>query len=119
MLAAVAIAATALVTAPQAAADTKAIGLYLGEHQNLGGAKWYFDKTETSVGRAEDKASSVWNDSGYAWVIFEHKNHRGRAYCLYPNKRVHDLHVQWLSFGDKISSVRRLADAGCAGYPPI
>lgn len=116
LLAATAAVATTLGVATPASAGPMT-GLYLGEHQGLGGNVWFFLGDTPNVRGAEDRASSVRNESGSAWILFEHKNYGGRAYCSPPYSWFNDLHVSWIGFGDKISSVKPMAD--CAGYPSL
>jgi hypothetical protein len=117
LIAAVAAVAAAMATAPASQADTRAAGLLLGQHQNLGGSVWYFSDNRADIGSAGDKASSARNDDTVAWLLFDDKNFSDRRYCLAPRHYVKDLHYASWNFGDKISSVKRLTTSSCSGYP--
>jgi hypothetical protein len=117
LLAATAAAAAALATTSAANAAASAGGLRLGEHQNLGGQVWFFDGSRSSIGGANDEASSALNDDTVAWVVYQHSSYRGRELCLTPGRYIADFHGSWLDFGDKISSVKRLGTSSCEGHP--
>ncbi|NEY32592.1 hypothetical protein GTU99_10375 [Streptomyces sp. PRKS01-65] len=117
LIAVVAAVATAMVTAPASHAGTRAAGLLLGQHQNLGGSVWYFPGSKADIGSAGDKASSAKNDDTVAWLLFDDKNFSDRRYCLAPGYYVKDLHFGSWNFGDKISSVKRLTTSSCSGHP--
>jgi hypothetical protein len=90
----------------------------LGQNQNLRGTNWAFTANDSNLaGQGGDSASSIKNDDSRAWVVYEHDTFGGRGYCINTGILVIDLHRSILSFGDKISSVRRLNTSSCAGFP--
>jgi hypothetical protein len=90
----------------------------LGQHQSLGGTNWTFTASDSNLsGQGGDQASSLNNNDSRAWVVYEHDTFGGRGYCINTGSEVSDLHSGILSFGDKISSVRRLGTSSCFGYP--
>ena len=95
--------------------------LWLGENQSMGGKNcgWAasqpdLSKTFCSFG---DKASSVWNGSDNAWVLYDDAGYGDRRYCITAGGRISNLHDSRWNFGDKISSIKRLSGNSCAGYP--
>ncbi|MGW0395088.1 hypothetical protein ACWDYJ_30280 [Streptomyces sp. NPDC003042] len=118
LLVASAITAASLATAPAAQAGPQAEGLLLGQHQNLGGAQWFFNGSQSNLGSigAGDKASSARNDDRVAWVLYDDAGYSDRR-CLAPGRFIRDPHYGGWNFGDKISSVKRLTTASCSGYP--
>ncbi|WP_055550094.1 beta/gamma crystallin-related protein [Streptomyces sp. NBRC 110028] len=107
-----------LTTAPAAQADAAAGHLLLGRDQNLTGTVWAHSSSIANLGSSEgDKASSAKNEDSRAWVLYDDKNYKDRRYCLTPGRYIRDLHSDPWNFGDKVSSVRRLGTASCAGYP--
>ncbi|MGW8575538.1 peptidase inhibitor family I36 protein [Streptomyces niveus] len=120
IVAAVTTAATvfsALGVAPTVQADALTGPLVLGEHQDLGGAQWSYTGSETRLGSASDRASSVKNRDSVAWVLYDDTNHGDRHYCLRATGYIPNLHDSRWNFGDKISSVKRLGSNSCRGYP--
>ncbi|OJF11694.1 beta/gamma crystallin-related protein [Couchioplanes caeruleus] len=105
--------ASAAPTAQAAVADSP---LTLGEHQSLSGSTWDYRSTNRAI-NPEDEASSAYNHSSVAWVLYQHDNFEGRRYCLKPGQRISNLHDSRWDFGDKISSVQRLGVTSCNGYP--
>lgn len=107
----------ALALAPTVQADALAGPLVLGEHQDLGGAQWNYTGSETRLGSAGDKASSVKNRDVVAWVLYDDTNHGDRHFCIGATGYIPNLHDSKWNFGDKISSVKRLSSNSCRGYP--
>ncbi|GAA1012908.1 hypothetical protein Aple_015570 [Acrocarpospora pleiomorpha] len=104
--------AAALTAAP---AQASAGALRLGEHQSLAGKIWlYYDNT-SSLGGAGDEASSAFNDTEDAWVLYVDSGYRDHRFCIRSGQYIRNLHTY--NFGDKISSVRRLSTRSCVGYP--
>jgi hypothetical protein len=64
-----------------------------------------------------DEASSAKNLSAVAWVLYDDTYYRDRRFCIRPGEEVPDLGAPAYEFSDKISSVKRLDTASCAGYP--
>jgi hypothetical protein len=64
-----------------------------------------------------DVTSSVYNQTGVAWVVAEASYFGARIFCLRPGEGVDDLHSPTLVFADRISSALPLATPSCAGYP--
>lgn len=64
-----------------------------------------------------DKTSSLTNNDRMAWVVYDDKQYRDRHYCIRPGETVPNLSSSRWKFNDKISSVKRLDTASCAGYP--
>jgi hypothetical protein len=91
--------------------------LRIGQTQRLGGLNWTYSVSNSDLGGAGDRASSVRNESDSAWVMYQHDTFEGRRYCIRPDEYVTNLHnAQW-QFGDTTSSVKRLTTSSCAGYP--
>jgi hypothetical protein len=107
--------ALAFATPAHAAAD----GLYLAEDSFLHGELRYYGNSRSGIGGFSDEASSLFNDSTSAWVVYDDKNYKDRRYCIRPGERVNNLHWASWKFGDKISSIRRLNSDSCAGYGPF
>ncbi|GIH25949.1 hypothetical protein Aph01nite_42590 [Acrocarpospora phusangensis] len=76
----------------------------------------YYDSTP-NLGGPGDEASSVFNDTEDAWVLYDDSGYRDRRYCIRSGQYIGDLHHPAWKFGDKISSVLRLNTRSCAGYP--
>ena len=113
-------AATALgVATPALAAPVTAQAGYLtlAENQNLSGQNWNYSDTNSNLGGPGDEASSVFNGSDRAWVLYDDTSFRDRRYCITPGQRINNLHSSSWNFGDKISSIARLGGTSCAGYP--
>ncbi|MET9552267.1 hypothetical protein [Streptomyces sp. NPDC006645] len=120
MVAAMTTAATVLSTlalAPTVQADALAGPLVLGEHQDLGGAQWNYTSSQTRLGSAGDRASSVRNRDVVAWVLYDDTGHADRHYCIPAGGYIPNLHDGRWNFGDKTSSVKRLGSNSCRGYP--
>ncbi len=58
-----------------------------------------------------DKTSSVKNNTGVAWRLYEDSDYRGRILCVPRNGLSSNLNDY--GFGDKTSSARRYSTAGC------
>ena len=59
-----------------------------------------------------DKASSVKNKTGSAWVLYDDTGYSDRSYCISAGKSVKSLKDKW-DFNDKISSIKRLSRKVC------
>ena len=64
-----------------------------------------------------DKASSVRNNTQYAWVLFDDDTYEDRRYCLKPGLRIYHLGLDQWKFNDKVSSVLKLSTGSCGSYP--
>jgi hypothetical protein len=100
-----------------AAAQAESGVLRIGQNQSLGGLNWTYSQSNSDLGEAGDRASSVWNESDSAWVMYQHDTFEGRHYCIRPDEKVSDLHRPQWQFGDMASSVRRLPTTECGRYP--
>lgn len=105
------------IAATAAPAQASIGSLILGEHQDLRGTTWAHQRSTGAIGAAEDKASSIFNDSDYAWLVFQDKNYKGRYYCIRSGQIVKNLHLSKWGFGDKISSAMILNRTHCVGQP--
>ncbi|RZU48832.1 peptidase inhibitor family I36 [Krasilnikovia cinnamomea] len=90
--------------------------LILGEHQSLSGQNWPFWVSNPRI-NPDDEATSLYNRSDVAWVLYADPNYTGRRYCITPGRRISDLDSQQWRFNDQITSVKRLSGTSCAGYP--
>jgi hypothetical protein len=109
--------ALAAVPAP-AGADTGL--LWLGDAHDMGGKTCGWAGSQSNISGTTfctfgDKASSAKNSSDDAWVLYDDKNFKDTHFCLVPGERNDNLDNQ--DFGNKISSIKRLDGASCAGYP--
>ena len=120
-LAAMTLPALALVAATPAPAraDVPAGYLTLFEDQLQGGNQRSFSVTHPKLKNAgfNDKASSVYNRSTTAWVVYEDTNYSGDNFCVQPGQDIEDLHGAPWFFGDKISSVVNTQMPDCGGLP--
>ncbi|MFI6390793.1 beta/gamma crystallin-related protein [Nonomuraea sp. NPDC050547] len=93
--------------------------LILGQNQSLGGLNWTFSETNGNLSPtgSDDRASSLRVTGNSAWVVYQHDNNGGRAYCVLPGQSISDLHHRWWQFGDTISSVQRLIGPNCFQFP--
>jgi hypothetical protein len=95
--------------------------LWLAENQSMGGKNCGWADSQPNLSNTfcsfSDKASSVWNGSDNAWVLYDDAGYQDRRYCLVPGGRIANLHDSRWNFGDKISSIKRLSGTSCAGYP--
>ncbi|MGP3921238.1 beta/gamma crystallin-related protein [Nonomuraea sp. 10N515B] len=93
--------------------------LTLGQNQSLGGTNWNFTESNRNLSStgSEDRASSIRVTGNSAWVVYQHDNNGGRAYCILPGQAINDLHHTWWQFGDTISSVQRLIGPNCFNFP--
>jgi hypothetical protein len=113
------------VAAPAQAACTNPVGAAMHLFQNRNGTKdWYPARSSDAdlhqtpgSGNFNDKASRARNDySCNAWVLYDDVNYADRRYCIRPGQNI-DLHDSRWNFGDKISSIRKLGNGSCIGYP--
>ena len=122
-LAAFTLPAVTLVAALQlpAAAVTPAGYLTLHQHQYQGGDSRSFDVSHPKLKNASfnDKASSVYNRTAVAWMLYDDTGYSGTGWCIAPGRSVDDLHLNPWRFGDKISAVMRLNVAGCGLLPTL
>ncbi|GAA3443499.1 peptidase inhibitor family I36 protein [Planomonospora venezuelensis] len=80
----------------------------------------YWKSDPAMIRHDSDKASSVRNNTDAAWVLYDDKNYRDRAFCIPPHHEVRDLGWPAYKFNDKVSSVERLPyTAPCGGRPRI
>lgn len=95
--------------------------LWLGENQSMGGKNCGWASSQPDLSKTfcsfSDKASSVWNGSDNAWVLYDDSGYGDRRYCIKANGRINDLHDPRWNFGDTISSIKRLSGNSCTGYP--
>lgn len=113
------LASTVLAPMVAGAGLTQAIGsygLYLAEDQNLDRGV-HFVHSDRDLGYFGDEASSVRNEDSVAWVLFDDDGYRDRRFCIRPEETVNNLHASPWKFGDKTSSILRLADESCRSYP--
>lgn len=109
--------ATAVYSAAQAAPPSGFLTVYVNQFQ--GGDQRLLTNTITdfrSIG-FNDATSSVYNQTGSAWVLAEASFFGARIFCLRPGEGVDDLHSSTLVFQDRISSALNLGTPSCAGYP--
>nr|WP_083977571.1 beta/gamma crystallin-related protein [Herbidospora sakaeratensis] len=66
-----------------------------------------------------DEASSVINNDGVAWVLYDDESYGDRRYCVRPGESVLDLGDDRWKFNDKITSALPLKSAGCGTFPPF
>lgn len=85
-------------------------------HWLHGGVVRYFTASSDDLERAQvgDAISSLKNTTPSAWVVYEHQDFKGAAYCVKAGQQIPDLRAKH-SFNDKMSSVKRLSQASCAG----
>jgi hypothetical protein len=86
-------------------------------HWLHGGVVRYFTASSDDLERAQvgDAISSLKNTTPSAWVVYEHQEFKGAAYCVKPGQQIPDMRAKH-AFNDKMSSVKRLAQTTCAGY---
>ena len=93
--------------------------LYMYENRDGSGDVYQATITLASLHSVHynDKASRLWNKyTCNAWVVYDDSNFGDRRYCIRPRQTV-DLHREQWNFGDKISSIRKLGNGSCSGYP--
>lgn len=90
-------------------------------NQSYSGTFFYRTSSSPDLGSNSDEAHSLYNRTGYNWVIYDDKNYdkSDRRFCVRPNSRVSDLGASQFKFGDKISSVEKLSGACPAEIPRI
>jgi hypothetical protein len=70
----------------------------LHQHQPQRGDSRSFDLSHPKLKSAgfNDKESSVYNRTAYAWLVHEHTGHGGDFFCIRPGESVDDLHLNTL-----------------------
>lgn len=83
----------------------------------------FFSRTESDgdLGSNSDEAHSLYNRTGSNWIVYDDKNYStsDRRFCVAVGSRASNLGASQFSFGDKISSVKRLPGACPAEIPRI
>lgn len=111
------------VSAAAACRELPGACLWLYKNRNGYGAVAPSDVSDSDLKNTQrgenfnDKTSRVKNQYACsAWVLYDDKNYEDRRYCIKPGQEI-DLHDSRWNFGDKISSIKRLATRSCSGYP--
>jgi Peptidase inhibitor family I36 len=117
------VASTLLLTAPsQAAIDQCNTGRMCFWH-NSSYEGTFFSRTSSDgdLGSNSDEAHSLYNRTGYNWIVYDDKNYStgDRRFCVVKGARAANLGSSTFKFGDKISSVKKLAGACPAEIPRI
>jgi hypothetical protein len=119
-LAALTVPAATLVAATQVPAQAVTPTGYLTLHQDQyqGGAVRILPVSHPKLKNAgfNDKASSVYNRTPNAWVVYEDTGYQGDRWCIRPGESVDDLHLNPWRFGDEISAVKQLTGPSCYPY---
>ena len=111
--------ATVLTATPSYASS---VPLRLYEHTGYNGSSISLYSSDSNLWWNKgfgDVASSVKNpsSSAVAWVLYDDTGYGDRHYCIRPGQSISNLGADAWKFGDKISSVKELGTASCAGYP--
>ncbi|GIH23089.1 hypothetical protein Aph01nite_13990 [Acrocarpospora phusangensis] len=110
---------TSVAVSPAQADPYGSLTLYF--HTNFRGdyPMRYYDTRATLWSGESDEASSVRNSSDYAFVLFDDTRFGDRAFCIRPDHEEDWLGNPALGFNDKISSIKRMPNHYCHGYPEI
>ncbi|MGW6128538.1 peptidase inhibitor family I36 protein [Cellulomonas sp. NPDC055163] len=112
------VAATTILSATSSAASSAPLSLY--EHKGFGGVHVSLYSSDSNLWWNKgfgDTASSVKNHSTVAWVLYDDTGYSDRRFCILPGQTISNLGADAWKFNDKISSVKELGTASCAGYP--
>ena len=116
-------AATALVAAPASAAiDQCNTGQMCFWHNTAyEGTFFKLTASDADLGSNSDEAHSLYNRTGYNWIVYDDKNYSNndRRFCVPKGVRVSNLASSAYKFGDKISSAKKLAGACPAEIPKL
>lgn len=111
----------ALVIAPPAAnaayGDCASGALCMYHNQSGSGTIIRYTSSVESMGSNSDEASSVYNRSSVAWILYDDSSFQDRRVCILSGDRVGDLGD--IQFNDKISSVQKRGSNSCSGYTRV
>lgn len=83
-----------------------------------GGLVRYYTSSSPDLKAAgiTDTVSSLKNTTNVSWLVYEHQDYKGLAYCIKPGQQIPDMRAR--NFNDKMSSVARLTLNHCVGLNP-
>ncbi|WP_062435791.1 peptidase inhibitor family I36 protein [Herbidospora daliensis] len=93
--------------------------LILFHHQWFQGRSIVLTQPTSHLGGDSDEATSIINNDGVAWVLYDDDSYGDRRYCIRPGESVLNLGDDRWKFNDKITSALPLESASCGKFPPF
>ncbi|KAB2810588.1 hypothetical protein F9L07_01060 [Pimelobacter simplex] len=116
-------AVTTLVAAPASAAIDQCNSgqMCFWHNTSYEGPFFKLTASDDDLGGNSDEAHSLYNRTGYNWIVYDDKNFStgDRRFCVPKDVRVSNLASDAYKFGDKISSAKKLSGACPAEIPKM